>query len=293
MATKAKVQNSDRWAAREFWQGLAPSFHIEDREYLGATTLFDVEQQFGEGLHRLLLSEGYFQLPPPAWDLPIDEMAALVAALDAQGIPLPFAFMYDEFWLLFMKLGRLLETQLGPDFRMLPDFWVWLIDPKRDESGWSPHRDKDYRSLREDGTPKSLSVWIPLSDANLLNGCMYLVPADRDPTYGTANDREWKFAYPDVRAVPAAAGSILVWSQALLHWGSHGSPRETRPRISAAFEFQAGDVPPFNEPLMAPNLVPEFPARVRLVAKQILQYRHMYALTPEVQAIAESLLTQS
>lgn len=290
MATQVPTLQSDRWTSPEFWHALLPSLHIVDADYVGSVPLFDVEAGLGETLRAQMRVEGYVQLPPPQWDLPLAKMAALVARLDAEGIPLPFAFLFDEFWILFVKLGRLIETQLGPGFFMLPDFWVWLIDPQRDQAGWTPHRDKGHYALREDGSPKSVTVWIPLTDASTLNGCMYLVPADRDPTYGTPNDREWTFAYPDIRALPAQAGSVLMWNQAVLHWGSHANTRETRPRISAAFEFQAGDIQPFNTPLMQPGRIPPFGERLKLVAKQILQYRHMYTLAPAVQAAAQQIL---
>ena len=47
---------------------------------------------------------------------------------------------------------------------------------------------------------------------------------------------------------------------------------------------------PFNQPLMAPDKVPNLAFRLRLVAKQILQYQHMYALAPEIREIAEGIL---
>jgi len=290
MATEAKIQKGADWASRDFWHRLAPALHIGDAAYLTSTPIFEVNEETGGTLRELMRAEGYFQLPAPQWNLPLEEMAALVATLDKHGIPTPFAFLFDEFWLLFVKLNRLIESQLGPGFFMLPDFWVWFIDPARDGRGWTPHRDKGYQALREDGSPKSVTVWIPLSEANTLNGCMYLVPADRDPTYGTPQDREWKFAYPDIRALPAQPGAVFCWNQAVLHWGSHSNPRETRPRVSAAFEFQAGDVPPFNTPLMPADRVPTFNSRLQLVAKQILQYQHMYALAPETRRIAEGIL---
>ena len=43
--------------------------------------------------------------------------------------------------------------------------------------------DKGRRALFEDGSPKSLTTWIPLSNATALNGCMYIVPALHDPTF--------------------------------------------------------------------------------------------------------------
>ena len=133
-------------------------------------------------------------------------------------------------------------------------------------------------------------MWIPLTDATPLNSCIYLVPADRDPTYGTPEDRQWQHKHADVRALPAAAGSVLSWTQAVLHWGSSASARETLPRISVAFEFQSGQVPPMNDPLTRPNEIPGFDQRLALIGKQILQYRHMYPLAPEIEGLAQALL---
>jgi ectoine hydroxylase-related dioxygenase (phytanoyl-CoA dioxygenase family) len=183
-----------------------------------------------------------------------------------------------------------IESVLGPGFLRLPDFWVWFVDPKRGEKGWTPHRDKNRSTIREDGSPKSLTVWIPLTESTPLNGCIYMVPADRDPTYNTDRQNEWLFDYQDIRALPAAPGSILAWNQQVLHWGASGSLREINPRISVAVEFQAGDVPPYREPLSMANSVPSFDFRRQLIAKQILQYQHMYPLDPEVRAIAEQML---
>lgn len=289
MATTASVLRSEEWSSPEFWRELAPALRIEDIDFLASLQLFAIDDATKQGLQGLMRKEGYFQLPPVGWNLPLVEMVALVARLDAAGIPVPFAFLYDEFWALFIKLHQLIEPILGPGYLRMPDFWVWFVDPRRDDSGWKPHRDKTQPTIRADGSPTSLTVWLPLSDATTLNGCMYMVPADRDPTYNTAENGEWKFAYQDVRALPAEAGSILMWNQAVLHWGSHGSPRATGPRVSAAFEFQSADVPPYNQPLMAPNTVPGFAGRLALVGKQILQYQHMYPLAPEMREIATRL----
>lgn len=289
MATEAPLSKADQWSSKEFWRALFPALHIEDVDYLGTVSLLAIDDALGENLRGVMRQEGYFQLPPPPWQLPIEDMASLVSKLDAAAIPLPFAFLFDEFWVLFIKLNKLIETQIGAGFHMLPDFWVWHVDPRKGEGGWTPHRDRGSQALRPDGSPKSVTVWIPLSESNTLNGCMYMVPADRDPTYGTDQDSDWKFAYSDIRALPAAAGSIFMWNQAVLHWGSRGSPREQRPRISTAFEFQAGDVPPYNTPLMVPNELPGFASRLRLIGKQILQYQHMYPLSPEIRDIAERM----
>jgi hypothetical protein len=276
-----------------FWRSFAPEMHIVDRDFLNSQTVFEVDDASLDNGRGLLKREGYFQIPPPDWGLPIAGMAGLVARLDATGLPAPFSFMYDEFWCLFFRLNRILEGMLGPGFFRLPDFWTWIVRPDRDDSGWQPHRDKTFpMALFDDGSPKSATVWIPLTDSTPLNGCMYIVPADRDPTYNTEQEKEWRFAYPDIRALPAPAGTIFCWNQAVLHWGSHACTRESAPRVSVAFEFQSGAVPPFNQPLTNPNEIPLFEFRVRLVAKQILQYKHMYPLAPEVERLADEILAR-
>lgn len=282
-----------RWAEESFWREFWSGFHIFDVEYLKTQQAFQVDDATGNALNALLKQEGYFEVRPGQWDMAIEQLAALVTRLDEAGIPLPFSYVYDEFWSLFLRVNKIIEKVLGPGFLRLPDFWTWRVDPRRSESGWSPHRDKNYLSLFEDRSPKSMTIWIPLTQSTPLNGCMYVVPADRDPTYGTPEDKEWKFAYADVRALPAAPGTIFGWTQAVLHWGSHACERESMPRISTAFEYQSARVPPMNQPLTSPYEIPNFSFRLQLIAKQILQYRHMYPLAADVEAWAQDVLASS
>jgi hypothetical protein len=93
----------------------------------------------------------------------------------------------------------------------------------------------------------------------------------------------------NIRAVPATAGSFLAWNQAILHWGGRASRLGRVARSSAAFEFQRGDRPAFNKPLLDPHRAPNFRHRLGLVGKQVLQYKHMYPLTDDIASIAEAL----
>ena len=241
-------------------------------------------------LDECLRDDGYFHL---AHDFGLDlaMMADTVRRFSAAGIPPVFCFLFDEFWAPFHALDAMYGGVLGP-YGLLPDFWVWNVDPAKGESGWTPHRDRGRMALRADGRPITLTTWIPLSDATPLNSCMYLVPAHADPTYGTPREHEYRFELPAIRALPAKPGEVLVWNQAVVHWGSRSSHRATESRISMALEFQANDSKPFNTPILSPNEPVPFDLRLRLIAKQVLQYRHMYRVEPQIEQVAAELVGQ-
>jgi hypothetical protein len=275
---------------KNYWNENFPSLHIEDSYFLNAHQNFDVNDKFGEALREIILEEGYFKIDPPNWNLNIIDMASAASKMAEMNLPIPLVFLFDEFWIIFLKLHNIAEAVLGKGYLRLPDFWGWHVDPQKKQSGWTPHRDKGYKSLNADGTPKSITFWIPLSASTPLNGCMYIVPANKDKNYGTPQDSQLNFDLPSIRALPAAAGSILCWNQAVLHWGSQCSERELQPRISVAFEFQSGDVAPYNQPIMDPRSIPTFEFRLKLIAKQILQYQHMYPLSQELRQLAITVL---
>jgi len=122
---------------------------------------------------------------------------------------------------------------------------------------------------------------------------MYMVPAHLDSTYGTERDREYQFPIHAARALPASPGDYLCWNQAVFHWGSGGSEFSDQPRMSMALEFQRGDIAPFNEPLLPQSPFPDFSMRLPLVAKQILQYQHMYGFSQNLRDLAAYILTQA
>lgn len=275
----------------EFWRALAPTLHIEQPDYNTAPTPTIPEEQ-QHYLNELMQHEGYFHGSIGTWHTPLEPLVEVFTQLKNFGLPPVFAFVYDEIWQLTLTLSSTLSCLLDEDYWMLPDFWAWHIDPTQAEAGWKPHRDKGFRSLRPDGSPSSVTVWIPLTPATTLNGCMYILPADRDPVYGTENDAQWNIHYPAIRALPANPGEFLIWNQAVLHWGSRSSPRAAgQPRMSCAFEFQRSDIPAWNHPLMSPSAFLSLQDRLVLISKQILQYQHMYPLPEFLSTLASRMLT--
>ena len=274
----------------ESWGELNADLTISVDEGLPRAEPITFERETLDTVAALLRTEGHFQLPPVDALAPIDAMASAILRLSHRGFMPVFSYMYDEFWVIWSRLRLLLAELLGPEYRMLPDFWAWHVDPHGVRSGWPPHRDKGATSLLSDGRPKSVTVWIPLTNATPLNGCIYIVPADLDPTYNTDREREYRFKLQDVRALPSTAGAVLCWNQAVVHWGGRTSERAHGPRISIACEFQRGDVPPFNTPLIDPLTCPTVSQRLALIAKQVLQYQHMYPLSPELRSFVLAAL---
>ncbi len=271
-----------------FWNELCPALSVEGTR---TPPTFDVPNP--DQLLATLRHEGYINVPGILPEGSFAPLRDCVVTLHEQRIPLAFAFVYAEFWHAFQGLRRLLEIVLGQGYRALPDFWVWHVLPVDSEFGWGPHRDRVQPTLDADNSPHSFTVWLPLSDATPLNGCIYVLPAHLDERF---KRRRWDG--PDnnvvkepqsIRALPASAGSVLGWNQAILHWGSRASRLGAAPRTSMAFEFQRGDKPPFNRPLLDPTVTPPFERRLGLIGKQVLQYEHMYPLKPDVADIAKAL----
>lgn len=283
-----KIENN-KFLDIDFWKKINPSLHIEDSEFIKNQKPVNLDKAQVESAHNYLLEEGYLQIDPVDWNLQISKMAEAAKQFVDMGWPPVFLFVYDELFLIPYKLSNLLNKVLGEDYMILPDFWCWHTDLLKSEKGWAPHRDKGIESIMEGNKPKSLTIWIPLTDATTLNGCMHLIPANWDPYFINSNRSSSEFDPQNIRALPAKAGSVLGWNQAVLHWGGRSSKRASDSRISVAFELQRKDIPPFNQPLFSSKPIPDLKFRLKLIGKQILQYKHMYPLTNEMKEIAEFL----
>ncbi len=271
------------------WLGMAPALHVGDQALAAAAAKpIDFDTGALNGINADLLREGYFQLPAQDWGIDVAGLADGVSAVVAAGYLPAFAFMYDEPWIMYARLRRLIASVLDERYMMLPAFWAWHVDGVREPAGWQPHRDLGFRTLLPDRRPMAMTFWLPLTEATPNNGCMYLLPADLDPNYGTPRDHETNLQLQNVRALPSAAGGLLAWTQAVFHWGGRARTPISRPRISISVEFQRGDKPPFYEPLLDPAQLPDPILRLRLILRQVLQYQHMYPLSPELRTLAEA-----
>jgi len=191
------------------------------------------------------------------------------------------------------------------------------VPKERDEEGHRgfgssfglPHRDYSAaESLHHEGenekeSPAILTVWIPLNDATLDNGCMYVVPREFDTDFARTDNHHAhmnpatevqrglssKIHFPlhGVRALPAPAGSLLAWSGNTIHWGSTCSRYANAPRKSIALTFLrsdnnvnvgANETPPITI-TQASVMTPEL--RLALISRSLLVYNQWHALADD------------
>jgi hypothetical protein len=265
----------------ETWRALVPDI---ERLQLPTPALPAAEAALAD-----LRSEGYLNQPGVFSSDLVAQLADGVRALAGRGIPPVFLWIYAAPWRLLQGLDPLLQAVLGPDYLVLPEIWTWFVPPSDDGGGWRPHRDQSRGVVDPDGSPHSLTVWLPLSDATLLNGCIYLVPMHVDEDLRRPGVHNLVRRPQDVRAEPATAGSILLWNGSILHWGARSSRRAPGPRISIACQVQRARAPDLGRPLLPPLVVPSFDLRVFLVARALLGYSKMTPLAPEALELAQAL----
>jgi hypothetical protein len=171
-----------------------------------------------------------------------------------------------------------------------------------------PHRDYSAaESIYHEGedaneSPAILTVWIPLNDATLDNGCMYVVPREFDVDFARTDNQHAhmnpatevqrglssKIHFPlhGVRALPAPAGSLLAWYGNTIHWGSTCSRYAKAPRKSIALTFLrrsdnkvgASEAPPITI-TEASAMTPEL--RLALISRSLLLYNQWHALADD------------
>ena len=132
------------------------------------------------------------------------------------------------------------------------DALCWHVDPADARpSAFSPHRDRQPddapSTFRADGTAMYATAWVPFTDATPENSCLYVIPRQHDPGYFVGDDDDPgadkdplqlclpdKEAYQHITAVPAEAGSAVVFTHRIIHWGSRGRGRPKGYDTSAA-----------------------------------------------------------
>lgn len=275
----------------DFWRELCPGLSIGADTVAPPAQLADIERQA-----EWLRHEGYINEPGV---LPLEFVRALHAGIErlaARGIPPAFIYLYDEPWLAFRALTPFLARVLGPDFRLMAGVWAWLVQPSEDDAGWKPHRDGFSASAPQGKLPDAVTIWLPLTDATCLNGCIYIVPSHWDDAAAQPVEGDVTLtgrALQNIRALPAPAGSMLGWNHNVLHWGARASSRADGPRCSLALMFRRIEEGPEDPSWIRLHTAPSFHRRLGLIGHYVRLYPQRFGLDrlkqPQLQALAAAL----
>jgi hypothetical protein len=266
--------------SRDHWRAIAPDLSIEGGAPAAALEARPIDAVERSRLLQRLSVEGWFRADPVFDEQVVDAMRAAVAALVARGWPPVFAYVYDELWQVLRtpSLTALLASALGPGYRLSPRVWAFHVPAEAGAAGWPPHVDGGANTHTTD----RITLWIPLGDATLENGCMVVVPKNRLPPSAPdafANDMSrlspetWRAMLQGSRPLPARRGSVMGWDFQVIHWSSIVGEAEA-PRVSLAVEaFGEHIVPtPSEEPLLDPGELPPLKERLRAIARGLLSY---------------------
>jgi ectoine hydroxylase-related dioxygenase (phytanoyl-CoA dioxygenase family) len=203
------------------------------------------------------------------------EVNDVICRLVAHGMPAVFAFVYDALWEAVAAIGPHVR-RVVPGARAIADVWAFHVPCGAAHRGWAPHRGVTTATRRGNEPPALLNTWLSLSEATRANGCMFVVPLDRDPHYPRALETlpDRALAEASAVALEVPPGSLLLWDANVAHWGGASSDGATVPRTSLSISWvepHAGVSLGLASPLLAcaPS---SFDARIDLIAAMIGVY---------------------
>jgi len=257
-----------------------------------------------------LKEKGYFKAEPTQWDVDHSKVVATIHNLMNNGWPAVFIYMFDEPWQLLERAWDVYEQALGAAAILEPTVYCWCLKPalgganrkSASQNFGMPHR--DYRwseSCLENGSPKLLTVWMPLTEANTHNGTINVLPKEYDQHFD-ANDswehmrgalagegsviQELRFPVQGATPIPCKPGDCLGWMGNLIHWGSRCSTHVERPRANLGCTFRRKDVENFNcglPPISREQLRagPSLAMRMKHITRSLLLYSCHFDLPRE------------
>src|SRR5580658_6499204 len=98
------IPDLDSFLQPQAWVEMNPTLNVANAAGTKNPGVLKIDDDTAKYLEGLLIREGYFHVPQIPWNLPLADMAQAVVRLVERGLVPPFCFMYDEFWLMFVKL---------------------------------------------------------------------------------------------------------------------------------------------------------------------------------------------
>ena len=261
-----------------YWRELNPELSVTDHFDMRAIRARKISAAERRSALQNLKSAGYFQIDDLYPASLMQRLKRGVEIIQQNDWPPMFVYIYDEYWLLKRSpsLVGLLDEALGPDHLELRNSWCHYIQPIPGAHGWAPHMDGPNLEGR-------MSVWFPLTDATLDNGCIYIIPENRVPASmvenfnsGRRTDRaHLRVLLQAAKALPVRSGSLLAWNFRVPHWGSTAGTT-TQPRVSITTEFARADAPDISFdclPIESHTTIPTFDVRLEIIGRAIQAFQ--------------------
>lgn len=263
----------------EHWRALCPELALSEAEAIlpGGTPDVRAERE-----RERLIVDGYFMFPEVLEPTRVNAMRRAVERMKAEAIPPVFLALYDGYWETLAAFDGTARVLFGGDYGVLPNTWVWYLDPADEEAGWAPHRDEAVLDLDPSDPVQIVTFWVALTETTSENGAMYVLPTSKDAGFPGGIQMTLE-SFQDIRGLTVPAASVIGWHQSLLHWGGRASRWAETPRISLAWEIarepNLKGVFPSNV-LLDPCVRPPFVRRLRWVARQLIQYAEYRNVVP-------------
>lgn len=222
-------------------------------------------------VRNLLREQGYCTLPPAnvAASTGISklckELVSIQTAIQAEGLPPQFIYVYNASWQLLAEHWRgPATTALGKDSILEADMNCWALRrmstvevPYIGANFAASHRDQIYSACHDDdGECTSVNLWTPynVGGATSENGAMRVLPCPSDDFFycpdhplhlQTTVSLRSEGAAEAVVTLTCASGDACLWSPSLIHWGGSCNADATdEPRQSLAATFRSASAPP-------------------------------------------------
>jgi Phytanoyl-CoA dioxygenase (PhyH) len=280
--------NREQWGKASFWGHICQDLVISKKSNLVRNSS---RKPIQSQPHRLgLIQQGYARVDDALDSSLIGKLKAGATALQQAGYPASFLILFDETWELANQSDGIMKDATHEANRFNFDILAWYIESR----GFSPHRDRQPdntpASFHPDGQAKFVTHWVALSEATPENSCLYMIPKTHDPGYMEGDDEAEdplqralpnKGSFQHIRSFPRSAGTSLLFTHRIIHWGSARDESSTMPpRI--AISFVCSD-PSYEKPYLEqysrqPSeestlfIAPSFPLRLLLVCAQLLIY---------------------
>ncbi|MFT5007124.1 MAG: hypothetical protein ACI861_002051 [Paracoccaceae bacterium] len=268
----------------EFWRRLAPELTISDAQPLSLIRRTSAQSNREK---MRLVNDGFLRVKQPGFRSEMSQISGAMERIVNAGLPAAFIGVYDEVWSIIAQMNNVLDGIFDGKSQMVPDFWA---SHTVSNASLAAGRRRAGNGVYSDGTPKNVTVWVPVTDATPDNGCVYVVPAGQDRNYGKPNPERADASLSGIRALAANAGDALIWTGETYNWQARPDRYgEDGPLMSLTWEFQCSKSKPLEGMLIDSFPYVPFETRLALLARQMPLHRREFSANPVWRAVQQTL----